>query len=217
MGLFKPSVLGSPTQSAGKVTFVKRKGQYIFKEKIEKNESNSEAQQWVKNRFSYIQAFSSAWLTSIITRFWKRWENDIITYVNAFSGYNLTRQGSVPDPIVPFVPDPSKVVSTRGTLEGVGSPIFLYDPIGGEADISWSGVVIGGGLPTDKILIAVVVFSTLQFYLSDTAVRGDEGTNIPIPAGLVAGSDMVMYLSTYRGATGKEITSTSQYVISSTP
>lgn len=214
MGLFKPSVLGSPTQSAGKVTFVKRKGQYIFKEKIETNESNSPAQQWVKNRFSFVQAFSSAWLTDFIVRFWKRWENDIITYVNAFSGFNLKRQGSVPEPLIPFVGNPALIVSTRGTLEGVSALDVIYDTGNGDTHIQWSPIIIGGGLPTDHIIIAIVVFSTLQFYISDTKIRSDVNANISIPAGLTAGTDIVVYLSTYRGLTGKEVTSTSQYSIS---
>lgn len=153
-------------------------------------------------RMSYVGVFCGLIKDMAIIKFWKQYERNT-TALSECSRTNINLQPVFVDDVTPFVPDPTKRVSSRGNLEAAaydGDPTYVTGT--GELTVPWTATTVGNGLAGDKAYVQIVDQTSLVSIANDTAVRSDAELIVNIGAGKTVGN-IFIFLTMYRDlATG---------------
>jgi len=201
MGILHTGILGTVTQKVANVVCQKWKGLNTVRELVIPKNPKTPKQVFQRDRFSFIVKIARMINDTIITVFWKLYATVSTTEWNEFSGDNIKLQPEFSVPETLFSPDYSKLLLTKGTLEGsVIGGTKTYNSTSGQVVVDFSDAILGNGLDTDKAVLIVIDEEHDYYYLSSLTlnVRSNPPITFNIAAGLTV-AKLHAYLFFYRG------------------
>ena len=200
MAILSAGAWGKLRGKLGGIVLQTWKGLNTAREYVIPSNPKTPKQVFQRARMSYIGVFCGLIKDMAGIKFWKQYENNT-TALSECSRTNINAQPPFVDEVTPFVPDPTKRITSRGNLEAAafdGDP--TYSTGDGALSVPWVPDTVGNGAPTDKAYVQIVDQDNLVSLANDTAIRSDNELLINIGAGRDA-TKIFIFVTMYRELT----------------
>jgi len=199
MGIIQNGILGGLSGKVSGVVGSNWKGIKTLRAYSKPANPQTAGQTTQRNKFAYTVAFAKTILTSVINEYWKG-KNAYMSPFNSFLKVNIPKANATTG-------INTTNLITSGSLESSVIDNCIYS--GSQITLNWETETIGNGLPTDFILVVIYDKENNVSFVSDAEKqRSEEEVTISVGTGRTA-SELVAFLSLYRGSEKTLITSTS--------
>lgn len=201
MGRQTSGILGTVKGRVGNVVGAQWKGTPYFRTMAIPSNPNTVAQQLQRSKMQFVVSIAKTLLISFIQPIWNPKDKNMSGY-NSFVKVNIKN--------ISDVPDLEDMVSAVGTLEDARLDSVDYSPVTGDVSVDWDSGIIGNGLPTDLVFVAVVDTSNKVAYVNSMNTRSAGTAVLHLPAGLTTSSLYGTVVAT-RGSGAKLISSNGNF------
>jgi len=162
-----------------------------------------------RGKFSFSVTFAQSILSSVINKFWEKM-NAGMSGFNSFQKVNISQCDAVTGLTV-------NNKTMQGSLESTTFLTAEYDTVTGNINLTTSASVLGNGLATDKMLIVVFDKTNNIAFVSDAInLRSETGATMAIGEGRTA-TDLIVFVSYYRGTAPDYLMSNSLAAFATAP
>jgi len=209
MGKILSGILGGFSGKVGPVVGANWKTiDYMRSYSIPEN-PNTANQQTVRAKFSALVALARQILSNVIQPYWDQFYTNMSGF-NAWikENYSLSSSAGVID---------ETALMSKGTLVGTTVTEAEYTSGSGQVVVTFDTTLTGNAQNTDSILCTVLLKASqvLSVFLP-IATRGDGTFNVALDTGLTP-TDIVVFVTFYRGTGAEMIVSDSDSVVGSAP